>query len=789
MNPDKLFDQLLRAESEDEVLALLGANGLMGPADWLELGGLENNFGIVGNQQQDATGSFVEKIINALDSNLMRACFEAGVAPDGPEAPTSMAAAVEAFFHVPNGRIGDLPRRQRRELAELTQIVAVGSKTDPCYLVIDRGEGQTPAMQPSTFLSLAKSNKMHIPFVQGKFNAGGTGVLTFCGRHNVQLIASRRCPTAPVAKDDASANLWGFTIVRRLRIADGRRSSIFVYLAPGGRVPSFSAASIMALPAAGKAHTPPTPYAAPLEWGSVVKLYNYRWGPKSIATTDMRYELERYLHSPCLPFLVVETRPYRANYYSAPVMGIWAALSGDEEQESAKLERGYPASAKLNMQGIGPLPYVIALYTEDTNTRRVPHGVHFAINGQSHGQLASDFIKRIGFAYLDDDVLVSVDCTQMDENVREDFFMASRDRLRRNSDYYAIVAALTKELKDHPGLSQANAVRRTKKLEQSLKDHEDVTKTFNDLLNMDPALQALFNLGDRLVAAVGPSEVEKFQGKRFPTYFKLETDPKSSSLIKPVPTNRTCRVEFVTDGVNDYFDRIESPGQMLIEPAEALEHGRLWNGVYSGRFRPTQGAKPGDMVDVRITVTDPEREEYGRPPFVSNFKLRIDPELIREPIPGAPTKPKKPSPNGHHAPRLAIPNVTMVRKEQWESFNPPFNADTAFRVVPAEGSFDFFVNLDCRHLLGYLRTTEDDEKDLIAYWFKWGLTLCSLGLLHGFGLIGQNANGPLAPQGEPEVDEDAVDPIDTVNKSVNGIAAVIIPIIKNLHHPLATALG
>lgn len=788
MNPAALFDQLLRAESEDEVVALLEKNDLMGPANWRELGAQENNFGTVGNQQQDATGAFVEKIINALDANLTRACFEAGIAPDGPEAPSSMTAAVERFFHVPNGRIGDLPKRVRRDLAELTQVVAVGSRTDPSYLIIDRGEGQTPKMQPATFLSLAKSNKMRIPFVQGKFNAGGTGVLTFCGRQNIQLIVSKRSPTAPVEKDDATAGLWGFTIVRRLRIADGRRSSVFVYLAPGGDVPSFRASSIMALPAAGKAHTPPTPYAAPLEWGSLIKLYNYRWSPKSIATTEMRYELERYLHSPCLPFLVVETRAYRANYYSAPVMGIWAALAGDEEVESAKLERGFPASAKLNLQGIGPLPYLIALYTEDTNTRRVPHGVHFAINGQSHGQLASDFIKRIGFAYLDNDVLVSVDCTQMDENVREDLIMPSRDRLRRNEDYYALVAALTKELKDHPGLSQANAARRTKKLEQSLQDHEDVTKTFNDLLSMDPALQALFNLGDRLVSVVGPSEVERFDGKRFPTYFKLQTDPKSMGLVKPVPINRTCRVEFVTDAVNDYFDRTESPGQIIIEPGEVLEHGRLWNGVYSGRFRPPQGAKVGELVEVTITVSDPEREEYGRAPFVSKFKLKIEPELITETLPGVPVQAKKPHTNGKHAPRLAIPNVTMVRKDEWEKFKPPFDPDTAFRVVQAEGSFDFYVNLDCRHLLGYLKTTKDDEKNLVVYWFKWGLTLCSLGLLHGFGLIGQNVNTS-SPSADPPADgEDAIDPVDIVNKSVNGVAAVIIPIIKNLHHPLAETL-
>ena len=93
--------------------------------------------------------------------------------------------------------------------------MAVGSKSAPSYLIVDDGEGQTPQSFPDTFMSLAKSNKMRIPFVQGKFNSGGTGVLQFCGDQNLQLIASRRHPQAPVVPDDPTAHLWGFSIVRR----------------------------------------------------------------------------------------------------------------------------------------------------------------------------------------------------------------------------------------------------------------------------------------------------------------------------------------------------------------------------------------------------------------------------------------------------------------------------------------------------------------------------------------------------------------------------------------------
>ena len=54
--------------------------------------------------------------------------------------------------------------------------------------------GSDPRKISATIMSLSKSNKMYIPFVQGQFNQGGTGALRFCGKHNLQLVISRRNP-------------------------------------------------------------------------------------------------------------------------------------------------------------------------------------------------------------------------------------------------------------------------------------------------------------------------------------------------------------------------------------------------------------------------------------------------------------------------------------------------------------------------------------------------------------------------------------------------------------------
>lgn len=63
---------------------------------------------------------------------------------------------------------------------------ATGSKQRPCLSFYDAGDGQLPENFPNTFCSLVYgtdegSYKGAVPFVQGRFNMGGTGVLPFCG--------------------------------------------------------------------------------------------------------------------------------------------------------------------------------------------------------------------------------------------------------------------------------------------------------------------------------------------------------------------------------------------------------------------------------------------------------------------------------------------------------------------------------------------------------------------------------------------------------------------------------
>lgn len=773
-----LFERLLHAEHESDVRDVLNASGLLNdPGAWRLVGDRENNFAIVGNQHSEATGALVEKLVNSIDAVLMVGCHRAGIDPEGPAAPESMTSAVERFYGVRHGRLGQEDSRTLTNLADNIHLVAVGSKESPSYLVVDRGEGQTPDDFPATFMSLAESNKLRIPFVQGRFNSGGTGVLQFCGRENFQLVASRRNPDSPPS-GDASADMWGFTLVRRVEPEphERRKSSMYMYLAPEGEVPRFASDAIYALPGEAKGSKPPTPYAAPLACGTVVKLYDYRWRAKSLATTEARFELEKFLHAPSLPFRITETRNYVANYYRTTVTGVWASVdAAAADPQNLRVEEGFPFSGTLDMSGVGKLAYRVVVFGADVESRRIPKGVFFDVAGQAQGSLPSDFIaRRLGFEFLRNHMLVSVDCAGMRQRAREDLFMASRDRLRRDETYDEVASQLEGYLKVHPGLRALNSARLNRAIEKGLSSEEDVVKTLNQLLRQDPGLRRLFNLGDRLVSGIGPTEPKPFVGQRFPTYFRLAHGDEV--LKKTCPINRTVRIEFVTDAANDYFERDESPGSFDIRPDGALAHESLWNGTWRVWLKIPASVDVGETVHVRFAMSDVERGSRGREPFAATVELTADREDTRLRPPGPTPPPPGPGPKKKQQPELGLPEVVEIRRDDWGEYEPQFSALEAMRVIknPDTDGYLYVLNLDNTYLLTDLRSLSGNDKALATYWFKWGLLLCALGTMKHLARVRESANG----RDQPGVE---LDPVDATNLVLGGVATVIIPAIRNLY--------
>ena len=217
---------LMRADSEAEVIRILTDAAYWNDKRvWRLYGDRENNFSTIGNQQSRPDAALVEKLVNSVDARLMHECLARGMNPESPAAPQTIRDAISKFFEdgrtggsIFGGQVKAWDNEMRREVARGITLAATGVKGqegDPCLTIADAGEGQTPRKFPDTFLSLEKSNKLRIPFVQGKFNMGGTGVLEFCGKQNLQLLLSRRSPRILNGNfEHPTDDEWGFTVVR-----------------------------------------------------------------------------------------------------------------------------------------------------------------------------------------------------------------------------------------------------------------------------------------------------------------------------------------------------------------------------------------------------------------------------------------------------------------------------------------------------------------------------------------------------------------------------------------------
>lgn len=290
MNNDQINElclSLMRADTEKGVISLLKDVGYWNDDTvWRFFGDRDTNYNAIGNQQSRPDAALVEKLVNSVDACLMNECLAQGLDPESSSAPQTIREAVAQFYEEhPNSPTAGLVREwrdsKRTDIARSITLAATGAKPgegNPCFTISDRGEGQTPRMLPYTLLSLDKSNKFRIPFVQGKFNMGGTGVLEFCGRNNLQLIVSRRNPTVVGDDTEYSSDLqWSFTVVRREDPKGTQRSSVYTYLAPvksedeseKKQVLSFSANTVPIFPDRRDA------YARESRWGTLIKLYEY----------------------------------------------------------------------------------------------------------------------------------------------------------------------------------------------------------------------------------------------------------------------------------------------------------------------------------------------------------------------------------------------------------------------------------------------------------------------------------------------------------------------------------
>jgi hypothetical protein len=813
---------LMRADSEDAVVKILTDAGFWNmQAYWRYYGDRETNFNSAGNQQAKPEAALVEKIINSVDARLMNECLVRGIDPAGNAAPQSIREAVAAFFEEPAtadkphaGQMKYWPVSKRTEIARGITLAATGSKPPgkPCFSIADAGEGQTPEKMPDTLLSLDKSNKLRIPFVQGKFNMGGTGVLKFCGRRNLQLIVSRRNPKILRGRfDHPSDDQWGFTVVRREDPGDGRRSSVYTYLAPlgvreskalpgHGGVLRFSSPTMPIFPEGTN------PYGRNAEWGTLIKLYEYAaTGFKSniLMRDGLLSRMDLLLPEVALPIRMHECRPYSGHEgsFETTLTGLGVRL---EDDRGENLEEGFPSSCPLSAAGQEMTATIYAFKRGKAETYRKNEGVIFTLNGQTHGHLPPDFFRRknVGLSYLADSILVVVDCSRFSGRAREDLFMNSRDRLSGGELRQELEDVLEDMLKQHQGLRALKERRRREETEGRFADNKPLENILENLLKKSQTLASLFLPGARATNPFKPVKVleeeKPYKGKIYPTFFKFKGKEYGEDLRRETSQNMRSRVDFETDAVNDYFSRSIDPGQFAIwrevdgerRPVLNYVGPNLQNGTATLSVQLPEDCQPGDELVFLTSVTDASRVD----PFENRFIVKVRPATDPSGGDGTRRKPPTKTPGtDRDAPGgITLPEMIEVHEADWDKQSPPFDKYTALRIKDAGTAesngaadekpsvYDFYVNMDNFYLRMEMKPSGTDP-ELLRKRFKYGNVLLGLALLHQEELDKKLRRAKREKEGDDDDDEESeVNIEDRVEQFTRAIAPVLLPMIESL---------
>ena len=691
----QFFDKLYFAQTENDVDKIINAHpDIFKPKNWYPLGGNDNNFGVIENQQSTPIAALIEKITNSIDAVLMKKCLEAGIDPKSSQAPQSMDAARTIFF--PDHRDWDLagPRNQQ---AESIQILADGPKRNTSLIIYDDGEGQHPEEFENTFLSLLRGNKNEIRFVQGKYNMGGSGAIVFCGKKRYQLIGSKRYD---------NTGEFGFTLIREHPLSKAeegtKKNTWYEYLKIDGKIPAFHLdQQDLGL------------FKRKFTTGTIIKLYSYDL-PSGISdiSRDLNLSINEYLFEPVLPVYTIEKEERYPK--SSLRRGLYGLKRRLEQEDNKYVEETF--SEEFDHVLFGKMKvtcYVFKTKIDDKSVKETKTTIQqeffknnmsvlFSVNGQTHGHYTSEFITRsLKLNLLKEHLLIHVDCTNMKPSFRKELFMASRDRLKSGEETRALRSFLAEKLGGKNGRLWEIQKRRKDSITVESEDAKDLLKSFaqnfarntellkllEQTLNLDlpPKGKQKGDTNKSTRKKRHKEEQQPFNPKRFPALFKRRVQGKKDRDMVTIPFGDEKTIFFDTDVENNYFDRIEEPGELKIaildfkrndteggdapgkvDRIENVFNARKsspQNGTIKIHLNPKKEVSVGDEVKIKVSLEDPTGE------FEEIFWVKVS----------EPKAPSQPSPKAdkQETATLGLPDLICAYKEE----KPERNGDLTWEQV------------------------------------------------------------------------------------------------------------
>ena len=604
---------LLRCVSIEEVNKVINSySAFSKESNWKNYGNAAKNWSQINAQTSEPVGALTELIINSIDAILMRKALERGLIAQEKniDMPHSMTEAVKEFFPgITEGKIDLLSTSERRSLAEKSIIIGI-KRADrkngifPTYTIIDFGEGQNHEQFPKTLLSLGEDNKDGYQFVQGKYNMGSTGSIQFCSRSDLELghykfILSKRTLSN-------SDGCWGWTIIKARKARKGESLPVVQYFCPENSILFFKTDKIKALNRDD---------IGVISGGTIVKLYEYHIGTGARSVDfGLYHALMTSLLECALPIRIYDfdAKPTKKSLraqgiadrtFSGMKVSFSSASGSEDDEENIDMPRRLIARNN-EIKSIGPISiYATGVKKPQDYLKNYPYCVFYTVNGQTQAKERKSFLGKAKLDDLRQNLIVQVDCNDMDNNAKTVIFKADRERMNPIELSEKLHKMVVESLKDDGGLREyADDIRR-RRVKEIVEETEKGKDLWNDLIKNNPELKELLGIGNAIEKKSSRSgEEKKFEGKKYPSYITL-MKPKDGNLLVPINTHR--RIECNTDVENGYLGRPLDPGRVdLLSKEVSCSVSDTRNGKLRITIKAYEDTKVGDRMPVKFSIYD-----------------------------------------------------------------------------------------------------------------------------------------------------------------------------------------
>ena len=746
-----------------------------------------------------------------VDAVLMKHCYESGIDPKGNQAPKTMYEAVDRLIkNLHGGKLTNLDPNDPwlRDFAQKNLVIGItGAKSKqeglPCYTFVDNGEGQGPKSFENTFLSLSAGNKKSIPFVQGKFNMGSSGVLGYCGKNWYKLIVSRR--------HDGKGS-WGWTIMRR-RPTDAEELPVAEYFILNGTdIPSFEEDYLYPF----QTNQSKRYDGVLLKTGTVIKLYDYNVGTGSTGFKAPKDAINENLVETILPFRLLDFRWKPDNKRGGErALGInpvrfygmeFLLLSShkdnelDEDEEEAvgqgKIFVGQFQDKDLGLIKINAIPLkreIPGWLKSPKSNNRVFH----AVNGQVQFKQTRGYLSQsCKFPALKDRAVIIVDASGLTFKAHNEVWKGDREHIRNTLWGEKYKNIVTETIKESEALKELQHKIAQEELQRTTESESD--ELFQKLVDSDRNFANLLSgrvPKVRLPSAGGEGGKEsgsgEFEGKFSPTFLRLEERIKNSGV--DIPINRTRPIAARTDAENGYLGRADNRGKIIIDDdirnkftiREHLHNGRLT--IY---MEPSEEAlEIGDILEFKIGLQDPAMPS---PVETEEIVIRIiENEKEQNKKPKDKDKKEKKAGEGNsknqgkgkEAPTLGLPTYRLMTSDgreisdeqtlSWEDGPEGFDEnDGGYAEDLGEGTI-YFINYDNAYHLNYRRQQRSEiSKEAVTEKYILGMRIMMLGFEQSIKALQENGKSS---------DDEIAEHLDQFRRmAAKGSSSTVLALAENL---------